>query len=100
LEIYEKLTAQTLSFLSGTSLEINPESRAYYFCLEDDGQRAALTLQDIADHTIRKTLQHTKSSPALRSGFIGFESCWGSRVLLDDVRIYVQPRDAALPEKE
>ena len=100
LDIHEKSAPNTLSFLVGTGLELNPKSRDYYFCLEDDGQRAALTLQDIADHTIRKTLQHTTISPALRSGFVGFESCWGSRVLLDDVRIYVQPRNAVLPEKE
>ncbi|MDZ4659430.1 MAG: FecR domain-containing protein [Bythopirellula sp.] len=97
LEIHEKPTANTLSFLSGASLEIKPESRAYNFCLADDGQTVALTIQDRAHPTIRRTLQQPTKSQLLQSGFIGFESCWGSRVLLDDVRIYVQP-PAAPPQ--
>ncbi len=99
LEIHEKATPNSLAFLAGTGLEINPESRSYFFCLEDDGQRTALTLQDATDRSIRQTVQNAKGSPALlRSGFIGFESCWGSRVLLDDIEIYVQPRSDELPE--
>jgi hypothetical protein len=92
LEIHEKPSKDTLLFLAGASLEIDPESRAYDFCIEDDGQTVALTIQDRHDSQIRQTLRQPTGS-LLRSGFIGFESCWGSRVLLDDVRIYVQPRD-------
>ena len=100
LEIHVKPTRNTLLFLSGASLEIKPDSRAYNFCLTDDGQTVALTIQDIAHPTIRQTLKQPTKSQLLQSGHIAFESSWGSRVLLDDVRIYVEPRKASLSERE
>jgi hypothetical protein len=99
LELHEKLSPETLTFLSGANLEIDPESRSYHFCMEDDGHTIALTIQDTAQHTIRKSLHHKTLPDGLEAGFIAFESCWGSRVLLDDVQIYVQPRDESAPKK-
>jgi hypothetical protein len=100
LEIHEKPTHDSLLFLAGTSFEIKPESRAYNFCLTDDGQTVALTIQDITHPTIRQTLKQPTKSQLLRSGRIAFESCWGSRVLLDDVRIYVESHNASLSESD
>jgi hypothetical protein len=75
--------------LRGASLDIALESRSYYFCLEDDGQRAAITFQDAANPAIRKTIAYDATTQNLKSGLIAFESCWGSRILLDDVSIFV-----------
>jgi hypothetical protein len=88
LEVQEKTTATTLTFLEGGSLPINPRSRTYYFLMEDSGQEAAITFQDAEDPTIVGTVRHETTSDAPRDGLIGFESTWGSSILLDDVRIY------------
>jgi hypothetical protein len=88
LEIHEKPTPNTISLLAGTGLEINPRSRSYFFCVEDDGQMAKITIQDADNPSIHKSLIHPTSSASPRAGFVGFESCWGSPVLLDDVQIY------------
>lgn len=89
LEIHEKSTAEAITFLKGGSLDINPRSRSYYFLMEDSGNDASITFQDTVDPTINGSIRHETSPDAPRSGFIGFESTWGSRVLLDDVQIYV-----------
>jgi hypothetical protein len=87
LEIHEKPSPTSLSLLVSEGLEINPEAREYFFKVVDDGDRATLTIQDTHDATIRKTVSvHTSS--ALKEGCIGFESCWGCPVWLDNVRIY------------
>jgi hypothetical protein len=87
LEIHEKPSATSLSLLASEGLEINPESREYFFKVIDDGDRVTLTIQDTHDATIKKTVSvHTSS--ALRNGHIAFESCWGCPVWLDNVRIY------------
>lgn len=88
LEIQEKSTASTLTFLEGGSLSINPRSRTYYFLMTDSGQEASITFQDAEDPTIVGTIQHNTSSDAPHSGLIGFESTWGSSVLLDNLQIY------------
>jgi hypothetical protein len=99
LEIHEKASPNTLAFLRGASLDIDPQSRSYYFCMEDDGQRAAITFQDAQYPVIRKTISYDSTTQDLRSGFVGFESCWGSRVLLDNVRIYVLENSFVSEEK-
>lgn len=96
LEIHEKPTAATLSFVRGSALAIDPLSRCYYFLLEDSGEEIAVTFQDANDPTVVGIIRHRPSPHAPRTGFIGFESTWGSRVQLDDVKIYVaQPTENA-----
>lgn len=90
LEIHEKPTPNTLAFLQGASLNIEPQSRVYFFCMEDDGKRAAVTFQDALHPVNRRTISFDATSSVLRSGAIAFESCWGSKVLLDEVQIFVQ----------
>lgn len=94
LEIHEKPTPNTISLLAGTGLAIQPEARSYFFCVEDDGQMAKITIQDADNPSIRKTLLHATSSASPQEGFIGFECCWGSPVLLDDVQVYLSPRNS------
>jgi hypothetical protein len=89
LEIHEKTAADTLTFLKGGTLAINPRSRGYYFLMEDSGSEATITFQDISDPAISGTIRHQTSPNAPDSGVIAFESTWGSRVLLDDVQIFV-----------
>jgi hypothetical protein len=89
LEIHEKAMATSLTFLKGGTLAINPRSRAYYFLMEDSGGEAAITIQDASDPSIVGTIRQKTTSAAPRDGLIGFESTWGSSVLLDDVQIYV-----------
>jgi hypothetical protein len=87
LEIHEKPSATSLSLLASEGLEINPEAREYFFKVIDDGERVTLTIQDTHNAAIKKTASvHTSST--LKEGFIGFESCWGCPVWLDNVRIY------------
>jgi hypothetical protein len=93
LEIHEKPTAASLTFLQGGALAINPRSRAYYFLMEDSGTEAAITFQDVSDPAIVGTIRHETTADAPRRGLVGFESTWGSSVLLDDVQIYVQSPD-------
>ncbi|MBX3435518.1 MAG: FecR domain-containing protein [Pirellulales bacterium] len=95
LEVHEKLSPDALTFLAGGQLQIAPSSRVYHFCLEDDGTRVALTFQDATDPFVGNSLRHVTDSALLREGFVAFEGCWGSPVLLDEVRIYVQPRQAS-----
>jgi hypothetical protein len=90
LEIHQRATPSTVSLLKGESLEIDPQSRTYFFCMEDDGERVAITFQDVDHPAIYKTIAHDATSQSLRSGLIAFESCWGSRIGLDNIRIYVQ----------
>jgi hypothetical protein len=94
LEIHEKPTPNTISLLAGAGLEINPQARSYFFCVEDDGQTAKITLQDADNPSIHKSLIHRTGPASPRTGFIGFEGCWGSPVLLDDVQIYTSQPDS------
>ena len=87
LEVHEKPSPASLSLLVSEGLQINPKAREYLFKVVDDGDLVTLTIQDTHNATIKKTVSvHTSS--ALNDGFIGFESCWGCPVWLDNVRIY------------
>jgi hypothetical protein len=88
LEIHEKPTANTISLLAAEALQINPESRSYLFRVVDDGRSVTLTILDASNPEIRKTISHPTTPQDLTSGYVGFESCWGSPVSLDNVRIY------------
>ena len=89
LEIHEKPSPAKLTFLKGSTLGINPRSRSYYFLMEDSGNEATITFQDATDPAIVGVVSHETSADAPQGGQIGFESTWGSRVLLDNVRVYV-----------
>lgn len=97
LEIHEKLDDNLLTYLAGARLRVRPESRAYFFCVEDDGKQAILTLRDALHPAVGETLSQRTDSVRLESGFVAFESCWGSPVRLDDVRIYAS---GAQPEAQ
>lgn len=88
LEIHEKPAANTISLLVAQGFPIAPTSRTYLFKIVDNGDDAALTFIDAADPKTQKTVSHAIDSSKLRSGHIGFESCWGSPLRLDEVRIY------------
>lgn len=93
LEIHEKPSPSTLSLLLAEGLEINPEARQYVFQVVDDGERVTMTIQDARDATIRKTVS-APTNPALRSGFVGFEACWGCPLWIDNVRVYRTPGES------
>lgn len=88
LEIHEKPTPNTISLLSAKGFSIKPNSCSYLFQIVDDGHSASLTFLDASDPAIRATASHPTSDAMKFGGHIGFESCWGSPVRLDDVRIY------------
>jgi hypothetical protein len=88
LEIHEKPAPNTISLLTAEGFPIAPSSRSYLFRIVDDGGAARLTFVDANDPHTRKSISHATSSSALRAGYVGFESCWGSPLRLDDVRIY------------
>ena len=88
LEIHEKPDANTIHLSTAEGFQISPNSRCYFFQVVDDGRSATLTFVDAANPAIRKTVTHATTSRTLSDGYIGFESCWGSPVLLDSVRIF------------
>lgn len=88
LEIHEKPAPNTISLLKAEGFPIAPSSRSYLFRIVDDGDAAQLTFVDANDPHTRKTISHATSSSTLRAGYVGFESCWGSPLRLDEVRIY------------
>ena len=88
LEIHEKPDANTIHLSTAEGFQISPNSRSYYFQIVDDGRSATLTFIDSANPAVRKSVTHATMSRTLSNGYIGFESCWGSPVLLDSVRIY------------
>lgn len=95
LEIHEKPSANTITLLAMQGVEIDPITRVYLFRVVDDGESVTLTIIDPQKPKIEMSI----SSPThceLTEGFIGFESCWGSPVVLHDVRIYrsSQPADS------
>jgi FecR protein len=93
LEIHEKPEPNTTVLLTAEGFQISPNSRSYLFRVVDDGRSATLTFIDTANPSIRKTISHAITSPALKAGYLGFESCWGSPVLLDRVRIFRSDED-------
>ena len=77
-------------------LDVDPRKKSYVFRVLDEGSTVTLTIVD----PLRPEIPMTISSPTdskLRKGLIGFESCWGSPVSLDDVRIYQSPKNSETP---
>jgi FecR protein len=87
LEIFEKPNPNTISQLAADGFQIDPRSRSYYFRVMDDGRTASLTFIDAKNADVHKTISHRTGVAMPFVGHIGFESCWGSPVLLDNVRI-------------
>jgi hypothetical protein len=97
LQIHEKPQPNTISLLTSEGFQIDPRSRSYYFCVSDDGRTATLTFIDAKNTNIRKTISHSTGNAVPSAGHIGFEGCWGSPVLLDNVRIFrSEPRTQEL----
>jgi hypothetical protein len=94
LELFEMLSPEPLNLLTAADFPIDPASRTYFFCLQDDGAVARLTLVDAQNRNLRKTLSHATHSPLLATGHIAFEGCWGAPVQLDEVRIYESAKPA------
>jgi hypothetical protein len=92
LEILEKPEPETISLLVADGFPINPQNRTYVFRVIDDGNSASLTLIDAANPEVRKTISHPTASMSRARGHIAFESCWGSPILLDHIRIYQTKR--------
>lgn len=88
VEIHEKPAANIIALLAAEGFQISPSSRAYFFRIKDDGRSAMLTFVDALNPSTRKTLTQPTTASSLSNGRIGFESCWGSPVMLDSVRIY------------
>lgn len=95
LEIHEKPTPNTITLLATKGLEVDPEARSYLFRVVDDGERVTLTIVDPRRPEDQMTVSTTETTLA-QQGFVGFESCWGSPVMLDDIRIF----QAAEPPSE
>jgi hypothetical protein len=87
LEILEKSDPDTIVLSAAEGFRILPHSRSYLFRIVDDGYSVALTVADVANSAFRKTISRGTTS-TFSSGHIAFESCWGSPVLLDRVRIF------------
>lgn len=87
LEIHEKPSPNTISLLLAEGFSIQPTSRRYLFRVVDDGRSVELTLFDLTNPTISKTVVHETTSALNFSGHIAFESCWGSPVCIDDVEV-------------
>lgn len=88
LEIHEKPSKNTITLLAARGFVISPISRAYCFKVVDDGRSARLTFADAADPRLRQSIEARTPTQMTSTGHVGFESCWGSPVLLDNVRIY------------
>jgi hypothetical protein len=96
LEIHEKPEPNTLLLLRAKAFEISPKSRTYLFQLEDDGDSATLKVIDTANPATLGSLSVATTSLSSSPGYIGFESCWGSPVLLDHIRIFRAAVDSDL----
>jgi len=88
LEIQEKPELNSVSLLLAEGFPIAPNSRSYLFQIIEDGRSSTLTFIDAGNPSIRKTVSHPTTSSKWPAGHIAFEGCWGSPVLLDNVRIY------------
>ncbi|QEG36554.1 FecR domain-containing protein [Bythopirellula goksoeyrii] len=93
LEIHEKPDVNTIRLLATQGFPVDPQTRSYLFRVIDDGDSIIMTVYDPSRTDTSETIASLASS-SLREGFIGFESSWGSPVMLDDVRVYQSPRSA------
>ena len=91
LEIHEKPASNTLTLLATQGVQVNPRARSYLFRVVDDGQSVTLTIVDPRRPSVTSKIAASTTSN-LRNGYVGFESCWGSPVTLDDVAIYQHRR--------
>lgn len=91
LEIHEKPAANTITLLAKKGLEVDPETRSYLFRVVDDGKQVTLTIVDPSRPEDQKTVTTSKTTLA-KQGFVGFEGCWGSPVMLDDIRVFQTPK--------
>ena len=87
LEVHEKPTSNTITLLETQGVKIDPRSGVYLFRVVDDGSNVALTIIDPSNPDVEMSIS-TETKSNLDEGFIGFESCWGSPILLEDVRIF------------
>ena len=87
LEVHEKATSNSLELLAIQGFTVDPRVRTYLFRAKDNGEQVEFAIVDPArPNEINSITTSTQSK--LKEGFIGFESCWGSPVILDDVAIY------------
>ncbi len=87
LEIHEKPAPNTISLLATRAMRVDPRIRLYLFRVIDDGQSITLTILNPLEIGETMTIS-SLTSPPVRQGVVGFESCWGSPVMLDNVRVY------------
>lgn len=88
LELHEKPQRNTISLLAAKSFPVPPKGRHYAFSVFDDGAALEATFIDLSDPEARATITHSITQFARGLGHIGFESCWGSPVSIDEVRVY------------
>lgn len=96
LEIYERGVEDRMQLLATRGADVDPDQRSYLFQLIDDGETIQLSMLDPnrPDPPFRIT---ATSRANFRPGPIAFESCWGSPILLDDIRIYQSPKGQKRP---
>jgi len=87
IEIHEKPAANTITLLATQGLQVNPLTKSYLFQVIDDGSSVMLTIIDPKQPEKIMTISSPTTSE-IHQGFVGFESCWGSPITLDDIRIY------------
>lgn len=87
LEIHQKPSANTITLLATRGVQVDPVARVYLFRVVDDGKQVSLTLIDPRKPDQSMVIESPTSIP-MQKGHVAFESCWGSPVLLDDVKIY------------
>ncbi len=88
LEIHEKPSIEQITLLGATGFEISPQTRSYLFKVVDDGKSAMLTMFDATDLQVQKSISAATTMAPPTAGRVAFESCWGSPVELDSIRIY------------
>ncbi len=88
MELFEKTAASGALLLSADRFQIDLQARSYLFRTVDDGHLVTLTLVDANNPKLRHTISHATAATTPARGHLAFESCWGSPVLLDDVKMY------------
>lgn len=87
LEIHEKPESNTITLLATQGLNVDPAVQDYLFRVVDDGHVVSLTVVDPRNPE-QQMMISSATSATIDVGDVGFESCWGSPVFLDDVAIY------------